>query len=719
MHCIIFLSLNNPHSVRTSSSPPFPSKIQKPYSLPLTPSMARRTKNSPPEEELTTPRRVTRQSTAQSLSISPPSFPVGARIEVRINDVGYKGSWYKAIVTDQKTVRGKTARYVVKYESLVKEDDLEDIVAPESDEVSVDDVRPEAPRRWKVTDGKVVCLFPMNQEFELYDMVEAYHNEGWWYGVISRLRNAETGKYRVSLPFSHEVFDFSPSEIRPQMNYINGNWFRVEPKPQKEETYKTGDKVEIKEIREKYGLSWFPATLEKIITDDIFLIKYENPNYLPNNGCLTEIVDCSYLRPLNDRNLSNKVGLNSDVEFFHEGAWSNGIVTRVNSNGNYLIKFGESDDVAPELFIEGFVRLSLQWDGKKWSKFKTLGKRGRLAGQASSVSAKKYKNDISPRGETSVLNKSGFTKNDSPSVQVNMKTDEDKSRDRTDSTNSPADAGADISKGNMVNSQNGGHDQTTLNSKPPSNNPISTPPNPNPNQSSTQPNPNLVSTQPNPNPNPNPSESTPSSSTSDSIILPFEWTSPVLKSLESLEVFDIFRKIPQEPHFNTLQKCCCKEEREGKAAGQMLVYASLANSIKELSLDAELADFNEKLDCLNNLEQDGFETDPLRTRLNIMLESKMEIYEAGLRKREMECELSQRHEDNNAVFGNVHRMDAELAELVERERRVREKRERELEKSVRNGDRILKLQSGISVQERNIERAREKFLAASNYPVWN
>ncbi|KAJ3672560.1 hypothetical protein LUZ60_007281 [Juncus effusus] len=766
------------------------------------------------EEELETVRKSHRLTTAAALAI-PPSFAVGAQVEVRTDAEGFIGSWFEAVVTDHLIKSGRVL-YRIKYLTLMKDDEPD---LPEIEDVEVDDVRPVAPRRLNLTEGEEIS----DPGFEMHELVEAYHNEGWWYGVISGLRNAVTGKYRVSFPFSREVIDFPPSEIRPQLNFINGNWFPLKPKPQKS-LYKTGAKVEAVKISEKYGHSWFPATVEKILSDNNFLIKYENENYLPY-GHLTEIVDFYSLRPLFDRNpKSYKLEVNSDVEVFHRGAWTNGVVTSVLSDASYLVRVCESDDVAPVLVYEEFVRLRLQWDGKKWSKFRILGKRGRSAVKDRSASAKKKKNDnsvspssetsvllsglkknkkkkndnsvspssetnvllsafkknktkkndisISPSGKTSVLlsgsknhsvsaNKNGNcmyykrTKNavskyprsklrngfDSSPSSVNMKTGKDKSKEATESINSPADA-ADISKGKMVNLQNGGQEQTiNLIPAPPNPNPnevsdplnpnpnqvstplnpkpnqVSTPLNPNPNQVSTplnpNPNPNQISTPPNPNPNqvsaalnPNPSESSPSSSVSGNIILPFEWRSPVWNSVHAL---DVFRKTPQKPHFANLQKCCNKEELEGRALGQMVTYSNLAVSINILSLDAELAEFNSKLQVLDSLQQDGFETDPLRTRLTAMLELKKEICESSLKRKELETELSQRYEDYGEILGNVDRVSAELAELRERERRLKERRERELEKAAGTGDRISRLESEIGGLDRNDEVVREKF----------
>lgn len=62
---------------------------------------------------------------------------------------------------------------------------------------------------------------------KMYDLVEAYHSDGWWHGVVSGLRNPEMGLYTVSFPNSREVFQFKPAEIRPRLALVNSKWIPV------------------------------------------------------------------------------------------------------------------------------------------------------------------------------------------------------------------------------------------------------------------------------------------------------------------------------------------------------------------------------------------------------------------------------------------------------------------------------------------------------------
>jgi len=80
--------------------------------------------------------------------------------------------------------------------------------------VAASDVRPRPP--------------PPGPELELFDLVEAYHSDGWWPGVVSdirpqRRRNQET-QFAVSLPLFREVVVLSASFVRPRREFVYGSW---------------------------------------------------------------------------------------------------------------------------------------------------------------------------------------------------------------------------------------------------------------------------------------------------------------------------------------------------------------------------------------------------------------------------------------------------------------------------------------------------------------
>jgi hypothetical protein len=66
------------------------------------------------------------------------------------------------------------------------------------------------------------------REFELFDLVEAYNNDGWWPGVVSDIRpkrrRNQAKRFAVSLPLFREVLELSASFVRPRREFVYGSW---------------------------------------------------------------------------------------------------------------------------------------------------------------------------------------------------------------------------------------------------------------------------------------------------------------------------------------------------------------------------------------------------------------------------------------------------------------------------------------------------------------
>jgi len=108
--------------------------------------------------------------------------------------------------------------------------------------------------------------------------------------------------------------------------------------------------------------------------------------------------------------------------------------------------------------------------------------------------------------------------------------------------------------------------------------------------------------------------------TGDSVLdgnrgLPFEKTSPLWKTIESME---IFRIMPQDPHFLPLSKCS-EVYREGFAIGNIVTFSSLVEKIPKLQLDDPRSIFASYMESLLDLEKLGFDVAVFRGRINEML----------------------------------------------------------------------------------------------------
>jgi len=102
-------------------------------------------------------------------------FSPGTTVEVRSNEDGYLGSWYTATVVRSAGV----GKFLVEYRNL-KTDDESNLLRELANE---EDVRPCPPE------------IPQNCRYEVLQEVDAWHNNGWWEGVISEV--LEECKYIV------------------------------------------------------------------------------------------------------------------------------------------------------------------------------------------------------------------------------------------------------------------------------------------------------------------------------------------------------------------------------------------------------------------------------------------------------------------------------------------------------------------------------------------
>jgi len=100
--------------------------------------------------------------------------------------------------------------------------------------------------------------------------------------------------------------------------------------------------------------------------------------------------------------------------------------------------------------------------------------------------------------------------------------------------------------------------------------------------------------------------------------VPFVKASPIWDQIEPLEVF---RKVPQQPHFLPLQQFM-PELREGMAIGLMVTYATLVESVKKSCINDNIDLFERKINALAHLEENGFDVKSLQHSLNKLVQIK-------------------------------------------------------------------------------------------------
>nr|GLL42197.1 DUF724 domain-containing protein 3 [Ipomoea trifida] len=125
-------------------------------------------------------------------------FRIGDAVEVTSNDEGFVGSYYEATIVGQLTTGDV---YVVEYKNLV----TDDFSAPLTENVPLAQIRPQP-------------LQVQSTFFDMYQVVDAFDNDGWWVGQI-------TGEYRNSyyVYFGHYVSHNSKKQHNEETHRVNNS----------------------------------------------------------------------------------------------------------------------------------------------------------------------------------------------------------------------------------------------------------------------------------------------------------------------------------------------------------------------------------------------------------------------------------------------------------------------------------------------------------------
>ncbi|KAL8101095.1 uncharacterized protein LOC141683338 isoform X2 [Apium graveolens] len=128
-------------------------------------------------------------------------FSKGKRVEVSLEKVQNCEVWFPAVVEEETG----SDSFLVEYQCLGK------IGVPESVRVKVDllHIRPSPPQFVK--------------NYDLLEKVDAYIDFGWWSGVITK--ELPDSKYLIFFKQAKKQRTVSQSEIRPHMEWKEGNWF--------------------------------------------------------------------------------------------------------------------------------------------------------------------------------------------------------------------------------------------------------------------------------------------------------------------------------------------------------------------------------------------------------------------------------------------------------------------------------------------------------------
>ncbi|KAF8111796.1 hypothetical protein N665_0072s0010 [Sinapis alba] len=163
------------------------------------------------------------------------------------------------------------------------------------------------------------------------------------------------------------------------------------------------------------------------------------------------------------------------------------------------------------------------------------------------------------------------------------------------------------------------------------------------------------------------------------MVLPFANKSPLWKIYETMEVF---KKLPQNPHFSPLIESTSEDFREGSALGMMASFSGLLDKLKDLETDVSVSKLGTLKESFTKLEKHGFDVTRPLSRINKLLDLKdrqLKILEErrGLDKERMD--ESSRRRKAEVKSGETERKIVEvkhkILDLQRQEAVLKEKKE--------------------------------------------
>uniref|UniRef100_J3N906 Agenet-like domain-containing protein n=1 Tax=Oryza brachyantha TaxID=4533 RepID=J3N906_ORYBR len=147
---------------------------------------------------------------------------------------------------------------------------------------------------------------------------------------------------------------------------------------------------------------------------------------------------------------------------------------------------------------------------------------------------------------------------------------------------------------------------------------------------------------------------------------PFTKSSPIWSVVEAM---DVFRKVPQRPHFLPL-KHYSLALREGIALGLTMSYPNVVNDIRKLRITDSMETFEDSIKTLTTLEENGFNVQSLQRSLTKLLQFRSDYTNALTYREKLKAQILDKgsavsrigallDEKDNAIF----KLEQELGRL--------------------------------------------------------
>ncbi|EEF46743.1 RNA binding protein, putative [Ricinus communis] len=218
---------------------------------------------------------------------------------------------------------GRKAEALVQYRNLLSDTDEK---KPLTEYVDFSFIRPLPP---------VPSTIPA---FEPLDVVDAFHRDGWWKGIVTKVDVFEDGKtnskkYTVVFENPPEQFQFLSKDLRFHWDWSNGAWSRPQKQKRMEGLrFSKGMAVEVNLNKENLEDAWFPATVLEEVGFNSFLLDCGS-----SNGHIKETVDWFHIRPPPPKLDITEFEILEAVDVFHESSWREALIIKILIEGRYSV----------------------------------------------------------------------------------------------------------------------------------------------------------------------------------------------------------------------------------------------------------------------------------------------------------------------------------------------------------------------------------------------
>ncbi|KAL0653218.1 hypothetical protein Bca4012_095909 [Brassica carinata] len=544
--------------------------------------------------------------------------------------------------------------------------------------------------------------------FEKGDMIDAAHKGGWWSGWVIKVLGE---RFLVYLRFEPDVIEVERKDMRPHWVWKDAEWFRCEKRLLTESEFSSGTEVEVRTKVEPFGDIWAPAIIIKKNEDETLLVKYGE-----ENACRKINVPYSKIRPSPPSFGSRPFGLMENVDVLVESGWCPSVVSMVLCEYNrYTVLLGRNKK--SEDFDHSLLRPTMEWKDGVWQTKEKVSDRKESphAAEESTRIRVKVRKARSSSG-TTVKNlpqtpvSSGEIASKMANVVISENTLVSKKPEiaETKEFHSPIVLGVVATtlqakpqrkKLKTMKKQKGStndsvgekaHEESNNRNKRKRGRPhkfISKEPKQKTGVAAAASDPMLN----------NAVVETPKAKDS-TMVLPFVKKSPCWKVLESME---IFKAMPQRPHFNPLLECE-EESREGDAIGAMVKFTGLLEKVNNIQVDDSVTEINRIKECFLKLEEHGFDVTAPCSRIDKLLSVKESQTWALEELKVAEREITENDNKRRKLEDDIEELPKKIVELQRQLALVKEEK-------VAKDKEIALMQSYAEILDQKVQNVEQEF----------